>query len=248
MKTLIGNLLFPPVCAGCGDRFVITPENHKPPLFCPRCALDWELAMREGCPTCGLATYQCTCMRAALLRVGVKAHVKLANYDEVGSSRVVRYVVLDMKRKRRPAMAKRCAADLSPGVLSALAAAGVEKERTMLVSLPRSQKTRCFYGFDQARILARALSAELEIPYSDALYRTRRAKVQKTLSEKERFQNLAGVFSARPSVVGQNVILVDDVVTTGASMAHAAKTLLGAGALSVIAVSLASTKKKRKRA
>ena len=120
MRTLCKHLLFPPVCAGCGERFTITPASPCPPLFCATCEQLYEKAMREECPSCHLAYYQCTCMPSAMERAGVKAHVKLAPYGEGSESRVIRHIVLDMKKKRRDALAARCATDLFKGVLTAL--------------------------------------------------------------------------------------------------------------------------------
>ena len=248
MNTLGKHLLFPPVCAGCGERFTITPSNPSPPLFCTTCEQLYERAMREECSACNRAFYQCTCMPSAMKRAGVKAHVKLAPYGEGSEARVMRHIVLEMKKKRRDALAARCAADLSPGVLSALLEFGIDRDKALIVALPRGLKNRRRYGLDQAQLLALALSNVTQIPVQKALLRQKAVKVQKTLSEKERAQNMANAFVALPLVKGYAVILVDDVVTTGSSMQAAAKALLQSGATAVIGVSLASVKKKRKHA
>ena len=64
---------------------------------------------------------------------------------------------------------------------------------------------------------------------------------QTGLSRKERQENTRGIFTAAPAVAGQNILLVDDVVTTGATLKEATKTLLEAGAARVAVAVVART-------
>jgi len=86
-------------------------------------------------------------------------------------------------------------------------------------------------GFDHAAVLARGVAARLGLPRRSLLVRTGFREDQAALGRSERFSNLEGAFRARP--VSGAVVLVDDLVTTGATAGACARALLGAGATSV---------------
>ena len=90
-------------------------------------------------------------------------------------------------------------------------------------------------GFNQAEILARELGERCGLPVrTDVLYRIRRTSPQKLLGRQERLQNLKGAFgvSAEWTPCG-NVLLIDDIYTTGATLERAARVLKKAGAQKV---------------
>jgi competence protein ComFC len=115
---------------------------------------------------------------------------------------------------------------------------------TVIGFLPRSREKVRRYGFDQARELAKALAERTELPFSCVLRRVRDGVPQKTLGVRKRQENLRGAFELREDVRGKRVILVDDLVTTGAGMAEAARVLRRGGAVDVLAVSVAVTPKR----
>lgn len=102
---------------------------------------------------------------------------------------------------------------------------------------PRRQRRR---GYNQSALLARPLSQALGIAFAPmALHRVRHTIPQVGLGPEERRDNVRGAFSADPCVAGHHILLVDDVLTTGATMRSAAEALLSAGAASVSAYCLA---------
>lgn len=92
-------------------------------------------------------------------------------------------------------------------------------------------------GFNQAERLAYAVAGALEAPIAYPLIRVRRTDPQADLRHDERVGNIARAFRASP--VHGDIVLVDDVVTTGATMEAAAAALKSAGARSVTGVALA---------
>lgn len=92
-------------------------------------------------------------------------------------------------------------------------------------------------GFDQAEELARATAALLGMPVERVLERSQRTAAQHSLGQRERAGNTAKAFSvpakAVPSLQGRWVVVVDDIVTTGATLAGCAAALLQAGAAAV---------------
>ena len=108
-----------------------------------------------------------------------------------------------------------------------------------VVSVPMHRFRRYIRGMNHAELLAKAVAAELELPWEDALVRTRATKQQARLSGEERRQNLAGAFLARPEVRGRSILLVDDVYTTGSTAEECADALLKAGAIRVFLLTYA---------
>lgn len=95
-------------------------------------------------------------------------------------------------------------------------------------------------GFDQAGLLACGVARELGLEYGDGFVRRARFTVpQAVLHRDERLRNMEGVFVAEGDFTGRRVILVDDVVTTGATMAACARVCREAGAVRVYGVSFA---------
>jgi ComF family protein len=112
----------------------------------------------------------------------------------------------------------------------------------VLVPIPLSKKKLKWRGFNQAEEIAKELANFLKIPLvSDCLIKTKETKDQVELSEKERKENIKGAFFVKnkEKIVGKNVLLVDDVFTTGATMEEAAKVLNEAGAEKIVGVVVA---------
>ena len=107
-----------------------------------------------------------------------------------------------------------------------------------LTFVPATWKAYRRRGFDHMELVARELSWLLGLPLVDALARGP-ARDQRQLGRGDRARNLAGTVEVVQDVGGLNLLLVDDVVTTGASMCACSEALLGGGALTVSTCSLA---------
>lgn len=125
-----------------------------------------------------------------------------------------------------------------------------EKVRTLnwqidlIISVPIHHIKRAERGFNQSDFLAKGLSKSLQIPSTHSIVkRTRHTDSQTKLNMKERAKNVADAFKVRKSekVAGKNILLVDDVCTTGATILECAKTLKYAGALNVYACTVGTT-------
>ena len=100
-------------------------------------------------------------------------------------------------------------------------------------------------GFNQAELIGRKISDKFNIPLSKtSLKRIRATPSQIGLSLKERTNNVKGAFSARSSqeLSGKRILLVDDVMTTGATVNECSRILLQAGAREVFVYTLARGK------
>lgn len=103
------------------------------------------------------------------------------------------------------------------------------------------------HGYDQSQLLAKHLAADLGIPLGHVLEKRRMTPPQHELDGKAREKNLVGAYRAAAEVRGQNVLLVDDIVTTGSTLKECARALYAAGARKVWAACAASTAPDRKK-
>lgn len=109
----------------------------------------------------------------------------------------------------------------------------VVAERTALVPVPLAPVRERARGYNQSALLARALAARWGIPvWDDCLVRARATATQTRLTPEQRRHNVFGAFraGARTRLRGAHLVLVDDVVTTGATIGECAATLFEAGA------------------
>jgi predicted amidophosphoribosyltransferase len=111
-----------------------------------------------------------------------------------------------------------------------------------LVPIPLHPSVEGVRGFNQAREIARAISASTNAPVVPALRRARLGLPQKKLGRADRRANVAGAFRVTrraASLAGHPIVLVDDVITTTATMRAAAAALLKANLLVSGVLSLA---------
>jgi ComF family protein len=106
-----------------------------------------------------------------------------------------------------------------------------------LVPVPLHWRRLWARRFNQSAALALAISAAARVPVSTALKRVRPTPQQVGLSRTERAENMQGAFrvpaAAKAEVVGRRLVLVDDVLTSGATVDACARVLLRAGAAAV---------------
>jgi ComF family protein len=106
-----------------------------------------------------------------------------------------------------------------------------------IVPVPLHKSKRRLRGYNQSELLANELSKRENIPCDTSLLsRIRKTGTQTKLSQKQREKNVNGAFLASPEARGLNILLIDDVITTGSTLRECAKALKKAGAGSVYAL------------
>jgi ComF family protein len=99
-----------------------------------------------------------------------------------------------------------------------------------LIPVPLHPARLCERGYNQALELAKPLARALEIPLrDDVLVRTRATPAQSHLDADARHKNLQGAFAVNAASLPQHVVVLDDVMTTGATLRECARTLVRAG-------------------
>ena len=224
-------LLFPSHCAGCGCR---VPEHAD---FCGACLSKIAWIERPHCEVCSqpfhgvTPTFTCPNCRGEAFFFECAVAVSL-------SRSVVRDLVHRLKYGREIWLGRVLAGLMERG-LGDQRLAGCAFDCLIPVPLhPRRQRER---EFNQAAVIAQALSKRVDIPIQEALLRRRYTTTQTALDRKGRRQNLRDAFVLRKnvSVTDQDILLVDDVLTTGSTLDACAEVLLDAGASSVRALTVA---------
>lgn len=210
----IGSLLFPAVCPGCRRLVESGPRG-------PLCA-----ACLGTLPRCRFPGG------------------KLRNVDGTASpflyEGVCRDLILALKYQGRTSLVPFLADRMAEAVVRQLGLPATEADRILPIPLhPTRLRERTF---NQAELLARALANRMEIPCEgDLLIRCRPTRPQAELTREERSRNVRGAFDLRSGagLKGSRLLLVDDVLTTGATAQACAALLKKAGARSAWVVTAA---------
>lgn len=238
----VKNFFMPPICPGC--RECIAVKYGASNEICLDCGMKWTAARATLCPVCSEPWHSCVCACKKLERAGVSAHIKLVPYrsrDGIGNQ-IVHYIKT-VRDKRVFSMLGR---ELAHEIELYLERMGLHREDTVLTYAPRSRRTVRVVGFDQAKLLTRAASRHSGITAVKLLKRKGAGGVaQKALGAEERDKNVRGKFAlfAKDELSGKTVILIDDLVTTGATVGECARILKKNGASLVICASVAYTEK-----
>ena len=127
------------------------------------------------------------------------------------------------------------------GTLMAEAASSLGEDFDGVTWVPMSPQKLRRRGYNQSELLAKAVAKELGLPAWDLLEQVRETDTQHSLTRAQRADNVRGAYRAKGATLGKRVLLVDDIVTTGATLRACAQGLYGAGAQKVCAVCAANT-------
>ena len=223
-------LLWPTRCVAC---------DMPGELLCEECRarMPW-IAQRWACPTCGAPFGWLTCTgcdgdwepRATICALG---------FDQIASQMVA--CLKDRNELRLApvnAAAMVCALEEAAGWDAPDGRPRFEAGETDAVCfVPATREAFTRRGFDHMELVAGELCDQLGLPFADILARSSHHD-QRALSKNERTTNLEGTVSVVEDVAGMSLLLVDDVITTGASMREATRALLARGAASVTCCAL----------
>jgi ComF family protein len=111
----------------------------------------------------------------------------------------------------------------------------------LITAVPMDKKKLIIRGYNQADLISRPIALHTKIPFvPSVLVKRYPTRPQVGLSEEDRLKNVADAFSSTPKkILGKNVLIIDDVVTTGATMDACSRALKSAGANKVYGISIA---------
>lgn len=207
-------IIAPHLCLGCGK---------IGSLLCSSCRYDIVSEPFNGCMVCQRPTTSGICARH---RSPIDSAWISGERDDVLAR------VIDAFKFERCKSAYR---DLSEVLLETLPIIPVD---TVVTSIPTVRSHIRERGYDHALLIAKAVAKRRRLPYKPLLRRQTNAK-QRGANRKERFRQAEDAFAAIDMSVPAKVLIVDDVVTTGATLHFAAKLLKEAGAEEVIVAAIA---------
>ena len=249
--SLLEKLFFPPKCSSCQKLLGIDIPDSM--ALCEGCRRLWESEALETCGVCAKAVGRCACMTERMQKSKCKGFYKLVYYVPAKKMPVQNRLIYTVKQTRDRRTVDFLAEELWHSMQSLLKEESIAQERVLLTYIPRSSMAKLQYGTDQAEALATAISRLSGIPM-DALIRRKggKANSQKKLDPVARYQNAKNSFDVaqktRVDPKGKTVFLIDDIVTTGASIAVGTRLLRKMGASEVYAFAIASDIFNRDRA
>lgn len=228
----LAELLFPARCLGCGRQLGCS----RPPLLCTSCSTGIAPLSEPICPYCGTPGANRSCPSCLQHSFAFDRARSLFIYQEP-----IRSLIHDLKFSGSLAGLNTFAALAQQATLADLL-----HEPDLILPVPLHIRRLRWRGFNQSLLLAQVCFPAWRKKIQPDLLQRHRATVPQTqLDAVLRRSNLHGAFSlSAPELVqGRNVLLVDDVFTTGSTLDECAKVLREAGAAEIAAFTLAKTVK-----
>ncbi|MFA5323765.1 MAG: ComF family protein [Smithella sp.] len=230
----LSEVIFPPKCLGCAE--IIKSSNGQ--IFCSTCNGEINFINGSICPVCG-TTFSDSPAESHLCGDCLEKRPYFSYARAVFSYEdIILNAIHQFKYNRNISIGEMLAsfmADFSfPGINYT--------DYCMIIPVPLHIKRLRERGFNQSLILARTIGEKQQIPVNFSLLKRKKFTLTQTGSnKKERKQNIKGAFEVSDprKIVDKNIILVDDVYTTGATVNECAKTLIKAGAQRVSVLTIA---------
>lgn len=228
------DFIFPPLCIICDS-----VRNNKNRWLCEICLqkIEYAIKSRKMCPKCGqnLNIYSCSCK----------------NFWDYPFSRIISFVdykdiIPDIVHQIKYSGKKRLALYMGEICSNYFSLDLYDINFDIAIPLPLHPLRLYQRGFNQAEWFAKGLLKQSKkniLIDNSILKRVHRTKTQTTLNKVERIANLEGAFrvtlKGKNKIKGRSILLIDDVVTTGATTSSAALTLLENGCKEVTVISFA---------
>ncbi len=225
IRTWLLDLIFPKFCVGC---------RLEGTFLCAACRAGLP-SSAPSCPVCSRRNFSGVLCDPCAEKTHLRRFLAPFPYGDPLVRELIHTYKYTGVRELAPFLAEEIVSFLN-------SYAARPTEPACLIPIPLHRRRERERGFDQARLLADALGKRLSLPVMRLLRRTRATEQQALLdSYDERRRNVADAFRVRDpgAIAGWTVILVDDVSTSGATLAEAARVLREAGARTVWAIVIA---------
>ena len=233
------NFLYPPRCFACGARFLLAEERR----VCDDCLARVERMPEAQCEICAgplesVMSGASRCARCAAVRPHYGKARTIARYRTTAED----------QPGTLPALIRRHKYGLDQSAGRALAEYLGERlpvsrdDYDLIVPVPLHWRRLWWRGFNQAALLAEEVARRMRLPLDAVSFARRRSTTSQTARHHdERIKNVRRAFVVlQPErISGRRVLLIDDVMTTGATVNECARTLLASGAASVDVFTLA---------
>ena len=239
IKVAVLDILFPSICLNCGNPLIEAEKNNG---ICALCLSKITVHTTLFCGICRarLPENKKTCHKGSAYLLGAAT-----DYDGAVKNIIRRLKYKSWSRLKNPI------GDILKIYLGNLKLGESGLKNYLVIPIPLHKKRQQKRGFNQAKLIGEIIADYLNLPLEkNILVRTKETKSQADLKDwQQRKNNLSGAFqTVRPEIIkNKNIILVDDVYTSGATIQEAVKTLRsaglpGQGAKKIIALVIAKTK------
>ena len=245
IKELFANIIFPPKCISCHTLIDISQNAWESDCICQKCRQKFEIAKAKVCYDCNKSVSKCVC-GIDKRGVDIDALPKVMFYSPDNESSVESKIIYAIKHKNDIRYARFMADELAVSLSEYMLKEGIDTTQCLFTFIPRRSVAICEDGFDQGERLATCLAEIMGTKKQMKKLLVRRGgKEQKTLDSRARKRNIKASVSLKKNaskyVVGKTLIVVDDLVTTGATLSVAKNLLSSAGAKRVICASVGRT-------
>ncbi|MDP2684873.1 MAG: ComF family protein [bacterium] len=217
--TFFLDIIFPKFCLGC---------NTEGIWLCQKCFKSIKRLNKQCCPVCRKKNFGETCNNCKE-QSSIDGLIVSASYDQTLIQKIIHYYKYQyIKELYQP---------LGALLLNTINTNNIiNNKKTIIISIPLHKKRQLERGYNQSTLLAKYIAKKLNLPYYDQLIiRKKNTEIQAHLLKKERLLNLNGAFKIKKNLDfhGKNVIIVDDVATTLATLNSCARLLKRAGATEI---------------
>lgn len=211
--------------------------------FCKDCIKHWKAFLEIKCTKCGFKHTECTCLPEQIKKFCKHGAVWCVFYDSE-SQLFANNLVFKLKREYNRDMIELCASLMAKNLKALCARYGIDYKDYVVTYSSRREVGKIRYGFDHTRKIAIALSRILGIKVENCFI-NKGKKEQKSLSKNQRRENAKASYYLKKNaqIADKKFFLVDDIITTGATMSACIELLYSQGANDVIPVAYAKSNK-----
>ena len=231
IKELSDRVLFAlsvPKCVCCRERL-----DYGQIAFCPKCYSEFEEIKTRNCSRCAKKLSLCDCSNAYLEAHFVRRVVKSFRYLISAEANPANALVFSLKTDNRSDVLELCKREMSAAIMHSVDS----PQDCIITNVPRRRSAIIQHGIDHSGLLAKAVAAELGAEYIPLL-KSLSKKPQKSLERTERIKNAEFELINDIDLSGRRVIIVDDIITTGASMGTAAMLIRSLGTKNIVGAAL----------
>lgn len=215
------DFLFPPTCGGC---------EKVGARWCEDCQSKLKILDGIVCDKCGLPQEQVGTCKTCLID---KPHFHMLRAWTIFED-PIRHALHKLKYRKDMSMGDAIAFHMLPFVQ------GLNWQVDMIIPTPLGKDRMKHRGYNQVVMIAKPLALGLKVKYApNELIRKKETRTQVGLTKTERRKNVEGAFQAGAGVRRKNILIMDDVSTTGSTLSAVAESLYQAGAENVYALTVA---------
>lgn len=239
ISQILEKIFMPRKCILCDD--LVEHESSVP--FCEECSLEWLSNLDMLCEKCGFDCDYCTCLPDKVREISSS----LATFGVFYTPNVqtpANRVVYRLKRDYNFEVIRFCAEIMHKKIIKLCAKHSINYKDFVVTYPNRRRKSERKYGYDHAKLLAKELAKKLGVDVIECFENVGK-KEQKALDKTDRLHNASEsyILIDNIDIKGKSIFLVDDVMTSGATLNICAKKLIFAGAKRVIPVAFAKDTK-----